>query len=163
MDSSENKARLLNAGKEDSLLGVELLEAPGEDTNWTQWSFSIRTHFKRVKIMYLIDPVNLSVSTGAVKKDDEMRMCDLINCYAGKANFALIVDSEDDPSGMWDDLALAHSVFTLGARMYWLNRLIRGRPEDDDISKHIDTQLNCLMRFKILIRRKHLSTPMSCL
>lgn len=155
MDSStEGKFRLLNAGKEDTLSGVEPLEAPGEDTNWTRWSFSMRTHFKRVKLMYLIDPVGFSPAAGAVRKDDEMRLCDLINRYAGKSNFALIVDFEDNPEGMWNALLAAHSVSTLGTRMYWLNRLIRGRPEDDDISKHIDTQLNCLMRLKSLITKE---------
>lgn len=38
--------------------------------------------------------------------------------------------------------------------MYWLNCLIRGKPEDDDISKHIDVQLNCLMRLKSLITKE---------
>lgn len=103
--------------------------------------------------MYLIDPVGFAAAPGSVRKDDEMRMCDIINRYAGKSNFALIVDYEDNPEGMWNALMAAHSVSTLGTRMYWLNHLIRGRPEDDNISKHIDSQLNCLMRLKSLITK----------
>lgn len=110
----------------------------------------IADSFQKSEPMYLIDPINFSPAAGSVKKDDEMRMCDLINQYAGKANFALIVDYEDDPAGMWDALLAAHSVSTLGTRMYWFNCLIRGRPDDKDILKHIKTQLNCLMCLKSL-------------
>lgn len=67
--------------------------------------------------MYLIDPVAFDPAAGSVRKDDEMRMCDLINRYAGKSKFALIVDYEDNPAGMWNALLSAHSVSTLGTRM----------------------------------------------
>jgi hypothetical protein len=119
------------------LSGIEHLKPPGQDSNYLDWRFVIKYHFKATGVAYTLQKLEPKDRPNTWDQDN-VAVCAVISRTIHAANIRYIRMYEDDALGMWQSLAKAHQDTTSGGRMYWLRKFTLAKMESEDMKTHLE-------------------------
>lgn len=133
------------------LFCITPLTAPGPDSNYLDWSFIARLHFRSSKLDHVLKRVPVK-DRPLSWSDDNDTVCSQISQIVTDANYKYIREFESDAAGMCKRLRSAHQDQTSGGRVYWLQKLVSMRMEaGSDIEEHINWMHKVYERLNSLV------------
>lgn len=85
------------------LFCITPLSAPGPDSNYLDWSFVVRLHFRSAKLDYVLKRTAVKDRRPSWD-DDNDTVCSQLSQIVSDANYKHIREFEDDAAGMWERL-----------------------------------------------------------
>ncbi|OAV85618.1 hypothetical protein PTTG_10794, partial [Puccinia triticina 1-1 BBBD Race 1] len=109
--------------------GVEPLKAPGEKSNYLDWSVVLEIHFNVTGVGYIIEtpPPGTAPTRRATQAQDNLAICLVIS---------RTVETMQKACGRLSKKLTRTRC--RGGRMYWLRKLTTARMTGDDVDAHID-------------------------
>ncbi|KAG0146566.1 hypothetical protein CROQUDRAFT_44200, partial [Cronartium quercuum f. sp. fusiforme G11] len=124
---------------------------PGPDSNYLDWAFVARLHFRSAKLGYLLHPIDVKDRPGTWAEDNDI-FCSTIAQIVEEPNSKYIRKFERDAYSMWNALQAAHEDQSSGGRVYWLHKLILKRMSSgEDITTHVANMHRIYERLDALI------------
>lgn len=151
MSSNVDVSQSSSTTTQSKLFRITPLSAPGPDSNYLDWAFVARLHFRSSKLDHVLRRVAVKDQPPSWN-DDNDTVCSQLSQIVSDANYKHIRDFENDAAGMWERLRSTHQDQTSGGRVYWLQKLVLMRMEPgSDIKDHINKMHSVYERLNSLV------------
>ena len=128
------------------------LAAPCPKLNYLDWVYMLKLHLNTHNIKYLINCTK--TKHAAANWDQDIKaVCALISQIVEPVNLGFICQHGFNAHSTWEALHVAHQKLnsTASGRMYWLQKVVNFKMEDDDIDYLIDKLATLVEKLNALV------------
>ena len=118
------------------LSGIELLKAPGPESNYLDWEFVFNQFLLATKVAYVVTSVKISAQPNTWTQDN-ITVCSVITRTVNAANYQYIRPVCSNAFGMWEALKDTHQDSSSGGCMYWIQKLIQSKMSLNNVNARI--------------------------